>query len=209
MLVCDPEDYASIDFFVAIGASGPRGLNDIERLLARLPPDLRAVVLIVLHRPWDRVSYLREVLNRHSAIPIHIAEDGERLRNGYGYIGEPGAHLALAANSLGDLIADPRNLHRNRTVDALFRSVAAHARGRFIGVVLSGALDDGSRGLAAIHEAGGVTMVLTPHDPPGRGMPENAIGYDGPIDFIGTPEAIAANIVERVQAREPARRTTE
>jgi chemotaxis response regulator CheB len=54
-----------------------------------------------------------------------------------------------------------------------------------IGVVLSGSLDDGSRGLAAIHDAGGMTMVLTPARPPQQGMPENAISYDGPIDLIG------------------------
>lgn len=204
MLARGPRDRDSLDVFVAVGASGSQGLKDIQRLLGRLPSDLRAVVLVVLHRSYDRVSYLKEVLNQRSSIPIHIAEDGVRLRNGHGYIGEPDAHLALAADSLGDLIADPQNLRRNRTVDALFRSVAAHAGSRFIGVVLSGSLDDGARGLAAIHAAGGVTMVLTPQDAPRRGMPENAIGYDGPIDFIGGPEAIAAAIADRVQAWKPA-----
>jgi len=63
-----------------------------------------------------------------------------------------------------------------------------------IGVVLSGALDDGSRGLAAIHEAGGLTIVLTPGRSPERGMPENAISYDGPIDLIGDPLQIAEGI---------------
>ena len=199
MLVSDRESAERVDTFVAVGASGSQGLKDIKCLLSRLPSDLQAVLLIVLHRPFDRVSYLREVLNWQSGIPIHIAEDGVRLQAGHGYIGEPDAHLALAANSLGDLVADPKNLQRNRTVDVLFRSVAAHARNRFIGVVLSGALDDGSRGLAAIHEAGGVTMVLTPEDAPRRGMPENAIDYDGPISFIGDAEAIAADITARVR----------
>ena len=50
-----------------------------------------------------------------------------------------------------------------------------------IGVVLSGSLDDGLRGLAAIHEAGGLSMVLTPAAPPRRGMPENAINYEDPL----------------------------
>lgn len=63
-----------------------------------------------------------------------------------------------------------------------------------IGVVLSGSLDDGSRGLAAIKAAGGRTMVLTPKRSAGSGMPENAINYDGPIDKIGTPEQIAREI---------------
>ena len=189
------------DFFVAIGASGSQGLDDIGRLLGHLPPNLRAVVLIVLHRPSDQISHLREVLDLKSSIPICVARASELLRNGYGYIGEPDAHLTLAESSFGDLVPGPHNLHRNRTVDLLFRSVAAHANGGFIGVVLSGSLDDGARGLAAIHEAGGITMVLTPHEAPERGMPENAISYDGPIDFIGTPEAIAADISGRVQAR--------
>src|SRR3954451_14788189 len=61
-------------------------------------------------------------------------------------------------------------------------------------VVLSGALDDASRGLAAVHDAGGLTMVLTPGRSPERGMPENAISYDGPIDLIGDPLQIAEGI---------------
>ena len=70
-----------------------------------------------------------------------------------------------------------------------------------MGVVLSGALDDGARGLAAIHAAGGVTMVVTPNRDGRRcGMPENAIGYDGPIDVIGSPSAIAREITRRLAA---------
>jgi two-component system chemotaxis response regulator CheB len=68
-----------------------------------------------------------------------------------------------------------------------------------IGVVLSGSLDDGSRGLAAINAAGGLSMVLTPSAPPMKGMPENAINFDGPIDLIGSPITIAKGICEAVQ----------
>jgi chemotaxis response regulator CheB len=92
------------------------------------------------------------------------------------------------------LLDDPTNGYRNRTIDALFRSVAAHAGSEMIGVVLSGSLDDGSRGLAAIKAAGGTSMVLTPNRRGRKGMPENAINYDGPIDKIGTPEQIAVEI---------------
>jgi hypothetical protein len=55
-------------------------------------------------------------------------------------------------------------------------------------------LDDGSRGLAAIHKAGGLSMVLTPAGPPERGMPENAIKFDGPISLIGSSKEIAEAI---------------
>ena len=70
-----------------------------------------------------------------------------------------------------------------------------------IGVVLSGSLDDGSRGLASIHEAGGVTMVLTPDTLTGTGMPENAIAYGGPIDVVGNCQKIAAAIIKAVSCR--------
>lgn len=59
---------------------------------------------------------------------------------------------------------------------------------------LSPPVRDHSRGLAAIHKAGGITMVLTPAAPPEKGMPENAISYDGPIDLIGNPHCLAEGI---------------
>ncbi|WP_152278353.1 chemotaxis protein CheB [Methylorubrum populi] len=185
-------------WFVAVGASGGEGLRDIEALLAALPPSIQAVILVVLHRPWDRPSNLRPVLERACSHPVLIAEEGEKFERGTVYIGEPGQHLTLAARSLGGLVDDPDRQHRNRTVDLLFRSVARYAKKRVIGVVLSGSLDDGSRGVAAIHEAGGLTMVITPNWNLHRGMPENAIGYSGPIDVVGSPQTIAAAIVEAV-----------
>ena len=181
---------------VAIGASGSQGLADIKELLGALPDALPAIVMVVLHRPWDRPTLLRRVLDHASALPIVVASQGERFQIGTVYIGEPSEHLTLAANSFGVLISDPDRQHGNRTVDLLFKSIAEYAGARMIGVVLSGSLDDGSRGLAAIHDAGGSTMVLTPSAGAGRGMPENAIAYDGPIDLIGNPRQIAHAINE-------------
>jgi chemotaxis response regulator CheB len=183
-----PEDPQASPYFIAIGASGCDGLEDIKALLSGLPDPRSAIVLVVLHRPWDRLSHLRDILARASHLPVVIAEDGDRLQLGTCYIGEPAEHLTLAAKSRVHLLDDPTNSYRNRTIDALFRSVAAHARSRMIGVVLSGSLDDGSRGLAAIKAAGGTTMVLMPNRSGDKGMPENAISYDGPINKIGTPE---------------------
>jgi two-component system chemotaxis response regulator CheB len=79
---------------------------------------------------------------------------------------------------------------RNRTVDALFESIAQNIGKRTVGIVLSGALDDGSRGLAAIHAARGLTMVLDPHHKP-VGMQQNAMDFDGPITFVGSATEIA------------------
>jgi two-component system chemotaxis response regulator CheB len=186
-------------WYVAIGASGGEGLDDIRDVLHNLQAPLNAVVLVVLHRLWDEQSQLAEVLGRASQMPVKIARDREKFEVGTVYVGEPADHLTLAKNSFGLLIDDPGRQHGNRTIDLLFRSVAAHGGKRMIGVVLSGSLDDGSRGLAAINAAGGLSMVLTPSAPPTKGMPENAIDFDGPIDLAGSPITIAKAICEAVQ----------
>jgi two-component system, chemotaxis family, protein-glutamate methylesterase/glutaminase len=185
---------APLPWTVAIGASGSTGLSDIISILATLSPKIDAVILVVLHRPFDHPSKLREVLSGATAMPVIIAEQGEQFERGRCYIGEPSAHLTLAERSFGGLTNDPDAAHRGRTVDLLFQSLAAYGGPRVIGVVLSGSLDDGSRGLAAIHAAGGQTMVITPDNFADPGMPENAIDYDGPIDCIGSPQQIAEAI---------------
>jgi two-component system chemotaxis response regulator CheB len=184
---------------------------DIQALLTALTPNVDAVILIVLHRSFSYPSELHDILARATGMRVVLAKDGERFESGFCYIGEPAAHLSLALRSLGRLVDDPLASFRNRTVDLLFRSVAAYGGDRIIGVILSGALDDGSRGLAAIHKAGGWTMVLTPSPfSPTDGMPENAINYDGPIDFIGSSMEIAAavhRLVDTQQADEPPHNT--
>jgi two-component system chemotaxis response regulator CheB len=189
-------------WFVAVGASGSLGFQNINELLGLLPPLSNATILVVLHRRSDQISILAQVLGRHAAIPVVVAADGKQFERGVCYLGEPSSHLALAARSMGKLVSDQiKGQHRNRTVDLLFSSVAQHAEGRAIGVVLSGALDDGSRGLAAIHQAGGLTMVLTPTSSAETGgMPHSAIAYDGPIDLTGSITEIADAIIQVISS---------
>jgi two-component system, chemotaxis family, protein-glutamate methylesterase/glutaminase len=182
-------------WFVGIGASGGEGLRDIEALLRTFPASLPIVVMVVLHRLWDHPTHLRAVLQPSSKLPIVIAAEGERLEPGTVYIGEPASHLTLASKTFGAIVDDAKARYRNRTVDLLFASIAAHAGPRGIGVVLSGSLDDGSRGLAAIHHAGGLTMVITSENRPREGMPENASRYDGPVDLEGTAVQIGHAIL--------------
>ncbi|MFL5298622.1 MAG: chemotaxis protein CheB [Phenylobacterium sp.] len=183
---------------MAVGASGGLGLLDLRDLLEALPGDLPAIVLAVLHRPSGQFSHLKEVLSRRSALPVLIPQEDDEFHAGVCYIGEPAAHLELAARSRVHLVAGNNDKYRNRTVDLLFASVAEHARDRAIGVVLRGELADGTRGLAAIHFAGGATMVLGAGGSASEGMPQNATNYGGPIDFTGAVDEIAREIARRV-----------
>lgn len=185
---------------IAIGASGHDGIRDIKNLLSQFDRTLPAVVLLVFHRSFDHASRLRDILAVGTGLEVIVVDGAERLRPGCCYIGEPAHHLRLLSPDFGETIADHEKEFRNRTVDLLFRSVADHAVERAIAVVLSGALDDGSRGLEAIHHAGGRTMVVSPRGEPG--MPANAIRYDGPVDCIGSTEELAQAIL-RIVAQPP------
>ena len=191
-------DYRNFDAhtrcIVAIGASGSQGLNDIRELLAELPAKIAGVIMVVLHRSWNDPSYLQAILTAATALPVIVAADGEHLETGTVYIGEPSQHITLRANGDCGVTDDPDRKYGNRTIDLLLKSIAAHAGPRMIGVILSGSLDDGSRGLAAIHDAGGSTMVRTPSNSLWGDMPKNAIGFGSPVDLIGDFQTIARSI---------------
>ena len=88
----------------------------------------------------------------------------------------------------------PDHRYTTRNIDQLFISLARHYGARTIGVVLSGQLDDGTRGLAAIKKAGGIAMVQSPNEAAYPEMPRNAITYDGPVDLVAPISDLAAEI---------------
>ena len=177
---------------VAIGASSG-GIEALQGLLEALL-DLHAIVLVVLHRPANRASYLRDILLRNVRMPVVVARHGERLHKGVCYIGEPSQHLMVDPDLRADLLPDHRYTTRN--IDQLFTSLARHFGPRTIGVVLSGQLDDGTRGVAAIKKAGGIAMVQSPQEAAYPDMPRNAINYGGPIDLVAATSDLAAEIIQ-------------
>src|SRR6516164_11731032 len=121
---------------VAIGASSGE-IEALQSLLAAIS-DLDAIVFVVLHRPANRTSFLREILMRELRMPVVIARHGELLHHGVCYIAE-----TFAASNGWTWLPDHRYTTRN--IDQLFISLAQHYGARTIGVVLSGQLDDGTR----------------------------------------------------------------
>ena len=184
--------------FIAIGASGAEGLTDIKVLLAGLRKPVPAILMVVLHRPSDKISHLRDVLARGTDISIVVAAEAGRLDKGVCYIGEPDGHLTLMETQAAHLVPGSGHSFRNRTIDALSnpwlltqeRAIASCCRAR---------LTTGHGGLAAIHAAGGLTMVLEPGKKP-RGMQQNAIEYDGPISKIGSAAFIAIALNQAISS---------
>lgn len=186
---------------IAIGASAG-GLEEIRTILALLPADLPAIVLVVLHRPGDQVSHLRDVLARRSQMPVVEAVHGQDLEVGICYLGQPAGHLGVDRLVRAELTVDFGGKgRRGRTIDDLFTSVARHAGPRTVGVLLSGVLRDGSAGLAAIKKAGGITMVQSPAEARFADMPENAIASGRDIDLIAPTAELARAIERHVRAQ--------
>jgi len=115
------------------------------------------------------------------------------LHRGACYIGEPSQHLMVGAGLHADLLPDHRYTTRN--IDQLFISLARHYGPRTIGVVLSGQLDDGTRGLAAIKRAGSIAMVQSPKEAAYPDTPRNAIKYDGAVDLVAPIPDLAEEII--------------
>ena len=159
---------------VVIGASAG-GLEALRRLVARLPADLPASVLVAVHLAPTAPSRLAEVLGKAGPLPAAPAVSGERMRHGRIYTAVPDRHLLIGADDVLQLGRGPRENRVRPAVDALLRAAARRCGPRVIGVVLSGSLDDGAAGLAAVAQRGGIGLVQQPDDAKFDGMPRAAL----------------------------------
>ena len=158
---------------IAVGTSAG-GVQALQELVAQLPPELPASVLVVLHLMPHAHSVLADILDRAGPLPATPAREGERLERGHVYVAPPDFHLLLRGDAV-HLSAGPRENGHRPAIDTLFHSVARAYGPRAIGVVLSGTLDDGTDGLRMIKEHGGATVVQDPEDAAYPEMPASAI----------------------------------
>ncbi len=161
---------------VAVGASAG-GVEALTHFAAGLPPDLPYAVLVVLHMPVGAPSVLARILDRNGPLPAAQAVDGERLQPGTIRVAVPNRHLLTHDHRIALSEGPTENGHRP-AINALFRSVALNFGPHAIGVLLSGVLDDGTLGSAAIRSRGGTTIAQAPDDALFPAMPLNAIEAD-------------------------------
>ena len=160
---------------VVVGASAG-GVEALAELAASLPANLPAAVFVVLHVPATGTSALPDILSRHGPLPASHVKDGELVERARIYVAPPDHHVLLRGGHVR-LTRGPRENGHRPAVDSLFRSAAREYATRVIGVVLSGALDDGTAGLLAIKSRGGVAVVQEAGDALYPGMPYNALEH--------------------------------
>lgn len=182
---------------VAIGGSAGSGAV-LRKIVAGLPADLPASILVSTHVPAQGASFLLETLSSGAGLPVAQAVDGQPVERGRIYVAAPDRHLLLIGETIRLGPGARENMARP-AIDPLFRSAALSFGSRAVGVVLTGILNDGAAGLAAIKARGGTTVVQHPLDAEADEMPLAALEA-AEIDYVASADDLAATLTAIVAA---------
>ena len=174
---------------ICLGASWG-GLHAISRILADIAHEVEPAIVIAQHRhPDTSVSSLPELLALQIARPVRDVEDKMEIEPRHVYVAPPDYHVLVERGSFA-LSLEGRVQFARPSIDVLFETAADAYRERVIGIVLTGANEDGAAGLRRIKERGGVAIVQDPAGAVRRAMPEAAIAATNadavlPLEEIG------------------------
>ena len=178
---------------IVIGASAG-GIEALKRLIAPLPADLDVAIFIVWHMAPTIRGMLPQLLGRVTSMPIYHAQNGEPIQFNRIYVAPPDHHMLLEEGRVR-ITRGPKENRFRPAIDPLFRSAALSYGNRVMGVILSGALDDGTAGLWTIKQQGGLALVQEPADAEVSSMPESAIQRVA-VDYVLPAEQLAAQLIE-------------
>jgi two-component system CheB/CheR fusion protein len=183
---------ARVPLIVAVGASAG-GLEALRQLFAAIPRDTGMAFVVIQHLDPTRPSALVTVLSAMGPLSAVEVTDGMRAEANRIHVIPPGSEMSVRE---GVLTLTPRRekAGAHRPIDSFFRALADDQGKRAIGVVLSGSGSDGTDGLRAIKDAGGITFAQSPDSAQFRSMPASAIAA-GVVEFSLPPRAIAQGLV--------------
>jgi two-component system chemotaxis response regulator CheB len=179
---------------VVAGASAG-ALDALSAILPALPNDYPVPVFVVVHLPPDKKSILADLLRAKCRVDVREAEDKEPIRAGTVYIAPPDYHLLVEADRRLSLSSEEPVFYSRPSIDVLFETAVDAYGAGLVGVVLTGANSDGARGLRAIADAGGLTLVQRPDLAYAPAMPQAALAAC-PGARAATLDEIAASLLE-------------
>ena len=160
---------------IVIGTSAG-GLHALSFILEKLPATYPVPVMIVQHRAKDQNDLLEEILQSKCDIRIKQADEKEKIESGFVYIAPPDYHLLVEADKTFSLSADEPVRFSRPSIDVLFETAAIVFKESLVGIILTGANDDGTAGIVAVKDSGGVTIAQDPAEAQFSTMPNAAIG---------------------------------
>jgi two-component system chemotaxis response regulator CheB len=184
--------------FKVVGlAASAGGVEAVSRILAALPGDFPAAIVLVQHRTAQEPFLLPKVLSRQTALRVEKAVEGTALRPATAFVAPPDWHLLVNEGGILSPSRSPKVHSVRPSADVLFVSLATSFKERAVAVVLTGAGSDGSGGLPVIKRLGGVVIVQDAATAEVSGMPRSAI-ETGVVDFIAPLDEIASTLVSLV-----------
>jgi two-component system, chemotaxis family, protein-glutamate methylesterase/glutaminase len=187
---------------IVIGGSAG-ALEALSAIIPALPRGFPIPVAIVLHLPPTKPSHLPEVIGARCALRVSEPDDKEPIEPGRGYVAAPNYHLMITEAREFSLSVDGLVHFSRPAIDVLFETAAEAYGASLLGVLLSGANEDGARGIAAIKRANGRTVVQSPETSQVPTMPDSALRLDPtatvlPLREIGPYLAQQAAVKEAV-----------
>ncbi|MEX8547998.1 MAG: chemotaxis protein CheB [Mucilaginibacter sp.] len=203
---------AQVKSVIVVGASAG-GLQAISQLLEKIPQNLDAAILVVLHVSRHSLGdVLVHHLQKRTTFACSIPKNGEQVQARHVYIAKPDFHMLIAADETIRFIKGPHENRWRPSIDVLFRSAAVVFNSKTIGIILTGLLDDGTAGMMAIKRCGGICIVQEPDEAQFGDMPTNVLNhvevdYRVPIadmgyildDMKSKPEKPAAVVPEDIR----------
>jgi len=183
-----------VSFKIVVIGTSLGGLSALKIILGNLPADFLVPIAIVQHRHKDSKNTLQQLLQKSSLLPIREVEDKDEILSGHIYLAPADYHLLVELDHFA-LSTDQPVSYARPSIDVLFESAADVYTEQVIGVILTGANQDGMQGLKKIKAQGGLTIVQEPATSECDVMPEAAISAVA-VDWILTLSNIGSQIVK-------------
>ncbi len=201
-----PTDLPNLDVprIVGIGASAG-GLSALEAFFAQVPADTDCAYVVVQHLSPDHQSLLGPLLQRVTALPVRDAQDGVVLAPNTVYVMPSDGALSVVRGCLHFRAAHKARGLRGPhwPIDDFLTALAQDQGARAVGVIMSGMGNDGVRGLQAVHDAGGLTLVQQPDTAAFASMPQSAM-ETGWVDGVAAPQDLPARLLQALRSERSA-----
>lgn len=177
-------------FAAVVVGSSAGGIKALNTILEPLSSNFPLPIIVVQHLHPNSNGYLVQILGTHCALLVKQAEEKESIKAGVVYLAPPNYHLLIEEDRTFSLSLEERVNFSRPSVDVLFESAVYAYRHQLIGVVLTGANNDGSKGLKKIKQVGGYAIVQDPNTAEAEAMPRSALAATAvdkvlPLEKIG------------------------